>query len=206
MQKRKVITSYTKFRDEMIRNIGGTAVTTMQGNPVFSSLEADIQATGTALTAYTGALAVAPTGGPYEHTLKNQCRAAVEKALHQLAVKVNLLADGDEAILTQSGLPLARVQNAAAKRGPLDKGTNLVVKQGPDKGALVASVNKIPGALVYYFQYTKAPVTDESVWTSIHSPIPSVTVYGLNRRDQYVFRVAGVGHDSNLVFSDEVSS
>lgn len=206
MKKRKVITSYARFRDEQLRTIGGTAVTAMKGNPVFTSLDADVLATETALTAYTEALDTAPTGGAYEHTLKAQCREALEKALHQLAVKVNLLADGDEATLNQSGLPLVRIQTIAAKHGPLEKGTGLVVEQGPDKNSLQASVNKIPGALVYYFQYTKAPVTDDSVWISMHSPKPSVIVYGLSRREQYVFRVAGIGHDPNLVFSDEVSS
>jgi len=55
------------------------------------------------------------------------------------------------------------------------------------------------------FQYALSPVTDETQWKTLIGTLRSKTIDGLEAGKSYAFRVAGVGSDPTIVFSDTVS-
>jgi len=50
------------------------------------------------------------------------------------------------------------------------------------------------------------PVTEASIWTSINSTKAKLVVSNLTSGVQYAFRVAGIGANPTVVYSDIVTS
>lgn len=55
------------------------------------------------------------------------------------------------------------------------------------------------------FQYALSPVTDETHWKTLTGTSRSKTIDGLQAGKSYDFRVAGVGSDPTIVYSDTVT-
>jgi hypothetical protein len=86
--------------------------------------------------------------------------------------------------------------------GVLAKPENFVAESGPATGTVQVSCNKITGARSYVFDVTPAPVTDASAWTSKFATSKVFLFDGLTPGKQYAFRMAGIGADPLLVYSD----
>jgi hypothetical protein len=116
---------------------------------------------------------------------------------------VQLSSKGDEAILSTSGFDLA---SKPMPVGVLPKPENFAVKPGDSKGSMKLSVKAIEGAKSYLYEYTKAPATEQSLWTGVPASRSSVIIDDLSSGSLYSFRAVGVGADPTRVYTDEITS
>ncbi|MFZ4798600.1 MAG: fibronectin type III domain-containing protein [Bacteroidia bacterium] len=203
MKKSKIITGFTKFTDPELDVVGQRIVTKMTGNPNFATPTPTLKEVDDAKTAYETALTTAANGNTNDTDIKNKKRSVLEDLLHRLGLYVELTANGDEAILFSSGFDL---QKEKAAVGVLPKPENLKVSMGANPGTIKLVVNSIANANSYVFEYTLAPVTNDSKWIILPISKANIEITGLVSGQQYAFKVSGVGTNPTLVFSDIVTS
>jgi hypothetical protein len=201
MAKLKVISGFSKLRDDDLDTKAQFIIDKMTNNPNYPAPIPDIAALTNAKNEYVVALTDKETGGKEKTAIKNQKRTNLETILGQLALYVQQNCQNDLAILLSSGFDAAKPKE---KIGLLEKPQNLKAEDGPNAGTIKLSVKSVKGADSYLFECTEAPVSNDSVWTAKPSSKANYIFEGLTSGKQYAFRVAGVGSDPTLVYSDVV--
>lgn len=199
----KIRTGFSGYKDADLSVKAAVIIASLTGNPNFANPVpplADVQA---ALTAFDTALTNMGTGNKDATVIKNRCRATLEALLTDLGLFVQLHSKGDEAKLLTSGYDLV---SKPVPYGVLPKPQNFKVVPGDARGSVKASMNSIDGASGYLYEYTKAPVVPDSIWTPITVPRISVVIDNLVSGDEYYFRGTGIGANPTKVYSDEISS
>ena len=72
-------------------------------------------------------------------------------------------------------------------------------------GSTKITLDKIKGASSYLFEYATAPLTAATNWIVKVGTTRTFIDEGLTSGQQYVYRVAGIGADPTIVYSDVVS-
>jgi hypothetical protein len=198
----KIRTNVSNLPDAALLVKASYIVTSLTNNPHFVNPVPPLTSVQTAIDAFDEALTNGKPGK--EGTIiKRSCRAKLENLLSDLGLFVQLASKGDEAILATSGFDLA---SKPMPIGVLPKPENFAVKPGDNKGSIKLSVMAIDGAKSYLYEYTKAPATEQSIWTRVPASRSSVTIDDLSSGSQYSFRAVGVGADPTKVYSDEIIS
>ena len=81
---------------------------------------------------------------------------------------------------------------------------NLILSQGLNAGSILCSINAVKNATGYLFEATKDPVTENSNWISIPCTRTKCEFEGLEQGEQYWFRVAAVGSNGQVIYSNIV--
>ncbi len=123
--------------------------------------------------------------------------------LKLLGLYVQANCNNNEVVALSSGYD---IQKARKPVGILAKPTNFKVENGPVAGSLTLSSDKVEGAKAYVFEITNTPVTPDSVWKVGHSSNRNHRFDGLTSGTQYAVRMAGIGTELSLVYSDILSS
>lgn len=199
METVKIIIGFSRVKDDDLDTKTEVIINSMTGNANFPTPVPPLAEVSAKNTAYVAALGAAKTGGKEETALKNQARKALEASLRLLGLYVEANCQNNEAIALSSGFDL---QKAATPVGILPKPEDFTVENGPAAGTLEVGAKKIKGAKSYVFECTPAPVTDASVWTAKFNTAKSLLFEGLTPGKQYAFRMAGIGSDTMLVYSD----
>ncbi len=195
----KIIISFAKLKDDDLDTKSQVIINNLTGNANFANPVPALADVTTARTNYVTALTDAQTGGKQETSAKNQARKALEDILRLLGLYVQANCQNNEAIALSSGFD---IQRTATPVGVLAKPEAFVAENGPATGTMQVSCNKIEGARTYVFEVTEAPVTDASVWTSKYATGKAFLFDGLMPGKQYAFRMAGIGAEPLLVYSD----
>lgn len=87
----------------------------------------------------------------------------------------------------------------------MKKPAEFTVVNGPYPGSIELSVERIPGAGSYIFEYAVWPVTETTPWEKISVKSHTYTIKGLTSGQQYAFRSTAVGFDATPVYSDVIS-
>ncbi len=190
MSKAKIIIGFSKLSDPELDVKSQEIITKMTGNINFLTPIPTLVEVGTAKSEYATSLVNASQGNTNDTAIKNQKRKVLESLLHRLGLYVELTADGDEEKLFSSGFDLQKEKTAV---GVL-----------PTPGSVKITVNKIPNADSYLFEYTEAPVTETTNWVIVPSSKANLEIDDLISGKQYAFKVAGVGANPTQVFSDVV--
>lgn len=198
----KVITSFSKLRDAELATRAQTIVDNMTGNSNYPTPTPALTEVTAALATYRDALSQAESRTKEKIVIKNEKRKALESLLNALAMYVQTNCQNDLATLLSSGF---HSRKPGSPIGTLIKPENLKVVNGPNLGSMKLSIDKIAGAVSYMFEYSEVPVSEESRWIARGSTARTYTVEGLSSGKEYAFRVAGVGADPTLVYSDVVS-
>lgn len=133
--------------------------------------------------------------------LKNQSKRTLRQMLSQLADYVNMMAQGNEVMLTKSGYDVSKVPQPIIMKAP----ERLVLRDGSNRGELVLRFKRVKGALSYLYQYTTDPLLAESSWVSVAATTTSFTFTGLTKCANYYCRVVAIGCKQQLVKSMVVS-
>ena len=195
----KVIVGFKSLRDDDVDTKASSIIKSMTGNVNYTTPAPTLAVVQTALTAYETALTAAANGNPEKTAIKDQKRKDLELLLKQLGTYVQLNCKNDLGILLSSGFDAAKTN---APVGILPKPENFKVENGPNSGTARLSMDKINGARSYCFEYATAPVSDGSAWVVKVGTSRSHTIDGLTSGLRYAFRVAGVGADPTVVYSD----
>lgn len=200
-----VLTSFSKSRlsDSEIIVSGNTVSVNMENNPYFPTPSPGVTAIRTATDEFLAAEQKAQSGSREDVAVKNQKRKVLEKNLHDMAVYVNLTANGNEAMLLSSGFELAK---KAEPVGPLAAPEGLKVKPALSKGSVDLSCKRVAGASSYGFEYRLLTGESENGWVRVDSTKHQVLVNGLTSGSKYAFRVVAIGADPQRNWSDEVNS
>jgi hypothetical protein len=195
----KIIISYARLKDDELDTKSQVIINGMTGNPNFATPVPTLADVTTARTNYVAALTAAQQGGKQETATKNQTRKALEDILRLLGLYVQANCQNSETIALSSGFD---IQRAPGPIGVLAKPESFVAESGPTTGTMEVSCDRITGARSYVFETTAAPVTDASVWTSRFATSKAYVFDSLTPGKQYAFRMAGIGADPMLVYSD----
>src|SRR5665647_540940 len=195
MEKLSVIIDYSKESDSSIDNFADLVYKSLNPNLNFT-WKADVMTTFKSDTeTYRTKLQLAKSGNSADIAAKNAARKELLNDIHDIAMEVNLQADGDEVKLKSSGLVMAKVK---AKKGPLEKPRNLKVKTGANSGDFLCSVEANADATMYNF-YTApepAPAAIEE-WRLTPSTTHSKNITGFKPGTQYAVKCAYQGTDPN---------
>lgn len=203
MLKPKVITGFSRYSDGDLSIKAKHIVTSLTGNSNYATPTPTLSAVSNAITAFDSATEAAVDGDKQSTALKKQKREELEALLNNLSLYVQLNGQDDEVILLSSGFDLKK---AGTPVGVLPKPASIKVSPGDNSGSVKVVVAKVEGAKTYLFEYTLTPVTSDSVWTDVASTKTTAIIDNLISGKQYAFRVAGVGADTTLVYSDFITS
>ena len=197
---KKIIISFRTKSDAKFLAFAQHVLLQMTDNANFPNPDPALSILEAAVLAFSGSLA-AMAGNHQSTEVKNQCRKALEKVLRSLGNYVNDHSNGNAAIKISSGFELSKDGGPV---GPLGKVTGFKVEAGHKKAKLSCDADE--HAHSYSWEVTAAPATDESVWTIGHSTAAQYTFTKLTSGKQYAFRVAAIGTDPELNYSDVIES
>lgn len=197
----KITVGYTRMSDARLQEHAQAIIAAMQDNKNFSDAQPMLTAVNDALNAFTEALSQAKTRDRVRVAFKNEVRAKLAAALRTLANFCTFKADGERSLLASSGFPLTSEQRTTQ---PLALPENFSVRLGNNSGEVMLSVNKVPGALAYIFQYAPAPVS-QTPWLYSSSALPSITLSGLEPLTQYSFKVTVIGRRGQTTSTDIIT-
>ena len=197
----KITAGYTRMSDARLQEHAQAIIAAMQDNKNFGDTQPMLTAVNDALNAFTEALSQAKTRDRVKVAFKNETRVKLAAALRTLANFCTFKADGERSVLASSGFPLTSEQRTTQ---PLALPENFSVRLGNNSGEVILSVNKVPGALAYIFQYAPAPVS-QTPWLYSSSALPSITLSGLEPLKQYSFKVTVIGRRGQTTSTDIIT-
>lgn len=195
---RKVVKSFKILSDSKLLTFGQNVVVSV-GNaisvfPAPSPALADIS---TELATYGGLLQSSAARDKVQIALKNQSKSALITMLSQLADYINLTAQGDDAILAQSGYELDKIPEPIKMKAP----EGVMLLDGGNSGELVLKFKSVAGASSYLFQYTTDQLLGDCSWVSIPATTTSYTFSGLAKGTTYHCRAIAVGANQQIMNS-----
>lgn len=197
MRFQKINLSFIGYSDSDFLTKGALILTSMTDNPNFPTPTPAIAEVSTAVGNYNEALNAAAGLGRVNVALKNKARKDLEAVLKQLGLYVMSVANGDAAMLTGSGFTLSKMPEPRHITNP----GNVTLRNGVTSGELVNAVPTVPGARVYYHEFTDAAPTPETVWVRNQSSRARYVFTGLTPGKQYWVRVAAVGPGEQIAYS-----
>ena len=187
--------------DARLQEHARAVIAAMQGNQNFAEAQPMLTAVNEALSVFTEALSQAKTRDRVKVAFKNEVRVKLASTLRTLANFCTFKADGERSVLASSGFALNSEQRTTAS---LALPENFSVRVGNNSGEVVLSVNKVPKALAYIFNYAAGPVTQTS-WLYSSSSLPSITLTGLEPLIQYSFKVTVIGRRGQTTSTDIIT-
>ena len=154
-----------------------------------------------AADAYTAALVKAGTGNRADVADKNAKREVLVNLLRSLCRYVNLIADGDAAMLLTSGFDVSKDPQPVV----ITKPEIVRLEHGVASGQLVMSVKAVKGAYSYLHEYTTDVTLAPGSWVSTMSTSAKTTLSNLQPGTVYYCRVGAVGTNNQLLYSDTAS-
>lgn len=134
---------------------------------------------------------------------KNDAREGLIVKLKSLALKVQDISGGSEAVILSSGFD---VHKKPSPVGMLEQPDNVKVKPGQMSGSLEVSWNVVPNAATYEIRVMKTPKGNGNVFTTYTTTKRRILLENLELRESYLVQIAGVGANPKRVWSVEVVS
>lgn len=205
MSKVKVSTNFSRSRysDSELSPATQHILDSLKDNPYFPTPIPTLATVQAAHDNYVAALDKAEKGTKVDTLNKNTARGVLEDYVTKVGTYVQLNCEDDEARVLSAGF---EVNKKPTPIGQLPKPTNLAVAVGANRGTIEVSINAIKGARAYQYEYTRLPVTADSVWVDVINTKSFVLIEGLESGKEYTFRVAGIGSDPSRVWSEQINS
>jgi hypothetical protein len=202
MSKSSAITDYSRETDLELDVFAQNVYTSLNPNPAFTWGETVMRKFQTDITAYRTALENAQHGSPTEIVIKNAARKVLVDGLKNIALEVNIQANGDVLKLQSSGLRLAKTRS---KVGILPKPTGFTVRSGDNPGDFLCNVDPYPHVAMYNFYSAPAPAPASiNDWRLTPSTTHKKNIAGFTPGKQYELKCAYQGSEETLVYSDPV--
>lgn len=196
----RTIFDFTKLSDTVLDTVADNILNKMTGNTNFATPNPDLATLETYLQEYRTALVNAALGDRQMVEVKNQKRRQLERTLRALAMYVDPIANGDVSIILSAGFGVAEQVRALA--GPRPKPADVNVIPGAHgSGVAEIRVKRQPLARLYRYAYR---IVGSQEWIEVLSSRSRVKLQGLQALQQYEFRVAYLGTDPTINYSDIV--
>jgi len=198
----KVLHKFARLRDDGLDVFAQNVLNKLAANANFITPVPALAEVEAVLRSYQSALALSVNGSKEQTSFKKEKRAALENMLRDLAMYVQVTSRNNATVALSSGFD---IRQPGTRVGVLAKPVNLKIGPGPNTGTLRLGVEKVYGASSYVFQYTDAPATETSIWITKASTARNIVIDQLIIGKAYALRIAAVGTDPTLVFSEVVT-
>ena len=197
----KIKTTFKRFSDKDLINVGFRIAESLKGNPVFPDPTPAQAVLEKACQDLQLALSVAGRSDRTKISAKNDAKAVLRNLIAELAEYITNVSQGDRTKLLSSGFDITGQKNGGQGLPAISA---LEVEIGPP-GQAITRVKKVRGARSYIHQYTADPITSDSVWISETVTDHRCTINNLQSVSRYWFRVIAVGPNKQAVYSPLVS-
>ncbi|MGB4776143.1 MAG: hypothetical protein WBP45_13270 [Daejeonella sp.] len=202
MKKQTIIIDYSHEADNDLDNLAQTAFDALENNADFTFEAGVLPDLQTSINDYRFKLNQSKNGSSADKAAKNEAKEVLADQLKEVAIQVNLQADGDALKLMSSGFRLAKT---GAPVGILPKPTGFSVKSGKNSGELMLSVDANKNATMYYFYTAPVPApANLADWRLTPSTKSSINIAGFTPGKQYECKCAYKGSAEELVYSDSI--
>ena len=191
----KSAAKFLQYADNILLKMTENADLFPEPDPTLAELD-------TAITSFREALSEAAYHDRRKVALKNQQQAVLKQVIYALSLYVDRTAQGNAATILAAGfLPSKDAEPA----GPGPKPTDFrVTLRQPNSQTVDLRVKAWKRALVYQFEYRK--VAGAGDWERVLSSKSTCVLEGLEKLEEYEFRVAYIGTDPTVTYSDAVRS
>lgn len=162
----------------------------------------DLETLENSLTVYRAAFAEASFRDQRAVLLKGQAGKDLQEIIYRLSHYVDAVAQGDPSIIVAAGYRPSESSTNRIERTP--KAENLRVSHVQvGSGILRVRVTPWTPARLYRYEYRKKGMEE---WTGILHSNSTLELRGLEKLQEYEFRVSYIGRDIELNFSDTVTA
>lgn len=198
---RRVVKTFKKLTDANFLTFGQHVTVSMAAAvDIFPAPVPSLADINAELGNYADLLQTAKNRDKVQVDLKNMAKLTLKNMLSQLADYVNATTS-DSASLLRSGFELNKVPQPIGLQEP----TGLRLMDGPNSGQLTLKSKAVKGASSYLFQYNTDAALPEVSWVSIPSTTAYYTFKGLTKGTTYYVRVAAVGSNQQITYSNVVN-
>lgn len=197
----KALTSFSKYSDSVLETKTQLIIASMTGNTNFPTPSPALTEITAAAAAFSTALTNAGTGNRIDIAVKNNLREELVAPLRRLAEYVSFTANGDRSILLSSGFDISKEPASVT----ITKPENFRIENGPNSGQLRFVVDSVYGAKSYLHEYTTDDTLQPQNWQSNISTSAKLVISNLQPGTRYYCRVAAVGSNDQVVYSDLMS-
>jgi hypothetical protein len=189
---RMTVSNFLMKANFIIGEMTANAVYFPSPNPSLTNLQ-------TAVDALTAANLVAEHGDRVSIAIRIEKKNELIGMLRKLGIYVNLMADTNRAIAFMSGFDVAKEASPAP---PITFVEAPVLSSGLNPGELAARVTRVPGGRAYQFLISKNSALPLAQWAINSATKASFYFKALETATRYYVRVAAVGVNQQLVYSD----
>lgn len=172
----------------------------MTGNANFPTPDPTLASLTTLANAFEQAINNAYAGGSYDRSVRDSKKEELIDAMHNLSAYVLYTAKGDRLIAESSGFTISK---DPAPQPPIEKPEGLSLTDGANAGELLLTFKRVYGAKSYKYQLSIDP-SDETKWVSSYGTVRKSVFSGLESGKKYYVRVAALGTNGQIVYSDPV--
>lgn len=203
MRNSFVLLDFKSKQDPDLDRFAQTVLKNMTGNPAFASIKSLIDTDlNNAVQAYSAALIANETGGKPATAAKNAARATLIGILDVVARHVDLIADGDEAVILGTGFEAGDAAHHIPKE--ISKAAIVSAKRGEAPCEAILEMAALPAAELFAVEWS---VDNGQVWhNGTYSSRRKIKVVTTAPKTDTFFRVRGLGRkDRKGVWSDPTS-
>jgi len=193
--------SKNRFSDAGLYTFSGVVLNGMTNNPHFEQTIPPLDAISLAREDYSAALIQSQNGTKYDTAVKKSKRAVLEALMNQLGRYVQLVCNGNAAMIATTGFVVAK-KNAIITSLPVPNG--LVVSTGTSSGTFRVKCNTIATARYYEFRYCEVLASGERFWHTVVSTKSKTTIDGLTPGTEYLVQVLVSTAKTKSGWSNEV--
>lgn len=194
---RKLALSFRKLNENDLVGLALAVVDKLDNNERFPEAKpmlAPILETATQLRL---AVSEASLGDSLKIIIKNDFKEKLIALLREIGDWIERHSNGDELALISSGFKLARPRKEISLQNPVE----FIILPGKNMGEIIMQVKRVNGAKAYVYQYTPAPLTDNSKWETISSTKRKIVLKQLPLGVKYLFRMAAIGARNQVVYT-----
>ena len=191
----------SKLSDGILESKTHSIISSMTGNANFPTPTPSLAELEMAADNFSSALVKAGTGNRADVADKNAKRQVLVDLLVSMGMYVTFAANGDVAALLSSGFEISKDRQPAV----ITKPEIVRVENGLSSGQLLLNVKAVKGAHSYLHEYTTDATLAPASWVSTTSTTAKGVLSNLQPGTVYYCRVAAVGANNQLLYSDPVS-
>jgi hypothetical protein len=202
MARQEVIISYHKSSDGELSPMVSNVILKLTGNVNFKIEVERLGTTKEYLTDFDKKVVKARNGTSQDIAEKNASKKQLCDFIRNIAIDVNLQANGDSLKLQSTGFTLAKERKRV---GVLDKPKNFKVKGGANQGDFLLEVDVNKNATIYNFYAAPVPApANINEWRVIPSTSHKKNISGFTPGKEYELKCAYQGSEETLLYSDSI--
>ena len=194
--------SVVKYTDSKLISKAGLIVNHLTGNSHFPAPFPLLTDLINAKAQFNAAYLKAKDGSKEDTLVKKNMRLDLEFLLRKIAQYIETESSGEATTILSAGFDIRKTREPI---GPLEQATGLIVRYGLNSGEVIMECDVINNTIMYDFQYIESPVTLNSVWRNVTSTKRKVSINGLSRGVEYIFRVAGMNTHPSRNWSESIT-